>query len=79
MVSLDQVDKAKVHVQSGTFRMRIPIDWARNNGLRTKDELKIIVSKAIIILPTAEMTEEEIEETIRNFRELTTISGRMQR
>lgn len=58
----------KVHEQSGTFRATIPITWARQNDVKSKDSLDVIVSNAIVILPKRDLTEREVDELLRDMR-----------
>ena len=58
----------KVHEQSGTFRATIPITWARQNDVRSKDSLDVVVSDAIVILPKRDLTEKEVDEMVRDIK-----------
>ena len=67
MASLKQL---KAHNQSGTFRLRLPKEWVEDNSLEHKQELDVIVSSALIVLPQREMSAKEIEELIADIRQL---------
>ena len=58
----------KVHEQSGTFRATLPISWARQNDVKSKDSLDVIVSNTIVILPKRDLTEREVDELLRDIK-----------
>jgi hypothetical protein len=62
--------KAKVHDQNGSFRMMVPRKWKDDNRLKTRDALDVIVSHALIVLPPRELTANEMEEIIRDLRQI---------
>jgi len=64
------LERIKVHNQSGTFRAKMPIDWIHYNKVESKAELDIVKSHAIIIFPPRELSNEEMEEVIRDLRQL---------
>jgi len=65
---MTSLGKMKVHEQSGTFRATIPITWARQNDVRSKDSLDVVVSDAIVILPKRDLTENEVDEMMRDIK-----------
>jgi hypothetical protein len=65
---MTSLGKMKVHEQSGTFRATIPITWARQNDVRSKDSLDVVVSDAIVILPKRDLTEKEVDEMVRDIK-----------
>ena len=67
MASLEQ---AKIHDQSGSFRMMVPKEWRKANQIKSKDSLDIIVTHALVVLPPRELNNEEVEEIIRDFRQM---------
>jgi antitoxin component of MazEF toxin-antitoxin module len=67
MVSLE---KASVHKTSGSMRMRVPPAWIKQNGIKNKQQLDMIVSHALIVLPTRTLSKEEINETIEDFKSM---------
>lgn len=71
--------RAKVHDMSGSFRMLVPKEWRRSNGIESKDDLDVMVSHALIVLPPRKLTEEEINEIIRDVRELMPLRDMMER
>ena len=58
----------KVHEQPGTSRATLPISWARQNDVKSKDSLDVIVSNAIVILPKRDLTEKEVDELLRDIK-----------
>jgi len=50
--------------------MLVPKEWRRNNGVASKDDLDVIVSHALVVLPPRKLTEDEINDLIRDVREL---------
>lgn len=67
-LAYDITGKMKVHEQSGTFRATLPISWARQNDVKSKDSLDVIVSNAIVILPKRDLTEREVDELLRDIK-----------
>jgi bifunctional DNA-binding transcriptional regulator/antitoxin component of YhaV-PrlF toxin-antitoxin module len=62
--------RMKIYNQSGTFRATMPKEWIGSNRIKSKDGLDIIVTHAIIVLPPRELNNEEMEEVVRDFRQL---------
>lgn len=67
MASLEQ---AKIHDQSGSFRMMVPKEWRKANHIKSKDTVDIIVTHALVVLPPRELNSDEVEEIIRDFRQM---------
>jgi predicted metal-binding protein len=55
----------------------MPIEWVKRNEIAHKDELDVIVSGAIMVLPPHEVDENEMEEIIRDFRAMVQIRNKM--
>jgi len=67
MASLKQ---CKVHNQSGSFRVRLPLSWVRENHVKTKDELDVIESHALVVLPERDLSQTEVDEMIADIKQL---------
>ena len=67
MASLRQ---CKVHNMSGSYRMVVPPEWKKQFGVQSKQALDVIVSNALIVLPPRTLTEDEVEEVIRDMKQL---------
>lgn len=62
--------KVKVHDQSSSFRMMLPTEWRKQNKIKSKDTLDVIVSHALIVFPPRELSADEVEEIIRDLRQI---------
>ncbi len=71
------LERYKVHDQTGSFKLTMPIEWVKRNEIAHKDELDVIVSGAIMVLPPHEVDENEMEEIIRDFRAMVQIRNKM--
>ena len=50
--------------------MVVPPVWRKRFNIESKQELDVIVSNALIVLPPRLLTEEEVEEIVRDTRQL---------
>lgn len=71
------LERYKVHDQTGSFKLTMPIEWIKKNSINHKNELDVIVSGAIMVLPPREVDEKEMEEIIRDFRAMVQIRNKM--
>ncbi len=63
-------DIYKVNLIGGSYRITVPIEWIRSNGITSKDTLKMIVGDFVVILPPKRLSPEKIEAMIEDCKKL---------
>ena len=76
MPSVMNLHTRKVTRTGGSYRIALPPDWLRTEGISEKNTLDLLESGMMIILPTREMKDEEIEESFECMRRMIKIAYR---
>ncbi len=63
-------DIYKVNLIGGSYRITVPIEWIRSNGITSKDTLKMIVGDFVVILPPKRLSPEKIEAMMEDCKKL---------
>lgn len=76
MNTIMALHKRTVVKTGGSYRIALPPDWLKTEGITGGEQLDVLESGMLVILPSREMKDEEIEETFECVRRMIKISYR---
>lgn len=63
-------DDYKINLIGGSYRITLPIEWVRRQGINKKDTLNMIVGDTIMVLPPKKLSDERIKRMFSDYEKL---------
>ena len=68
MAWVNSMKNRKIFEQSGSFRLTMPVEWVRRNGIRNKDSLVTIEYDGMIVVFGRKINKEEEQSILDDLR-----------
>lgn len=62
----------KIHHQGGSYRLRMPMEWIREQKIQNKSEVDMIFtdSGVVILFPPKDISIQQMEEVVRDLKQI---------